>query len=241
MLGIEQWLYYGIFAFSATLAVYNGQRIYKSGVLQRTPWLRWVYNNRTYLIALVVLALLSAVYFLVQIINWTLPTILLLALSSGISMFYIVRVRGKNLREMPYIKIHLIAFSWTAMLIMFPLINETITNNQIIYIVAHYFYVVGVTIPFDIRDLKYDQPMQRTIPQILGINGARILGAFLVVAFSILMLYANVSLWTNPLFYIAIAVQLALIIGMNENQSDVYCAGGIDGAISLLGLAYLFA
>lgn len=189
---------------------------------------------------MVIISIAFAIFFLVEIAHWNGKTIFLLVCSSLISTFYIVRFAGVNLRELPYIKIHMIALSWAGMLILFPMINESISEHVVVYTIAHYLYVVGVTIPFDIRDLKYDKAMQRTIPQVLGVNWARILSAFLILSFSLLMLYTAPSLWYSPLFYLAIAIQLALAIGMNENQSDVYCAGGIDGAIALLGLSYAF-
>lgn len=104
--------------------------------------------------------------------------------------------------------------------------------------VAHYCYVLGITIPFDVRDLKYDLPSQKTIPQIIGVNASRMLSLFLILVFSLMMLYIDQRLWSNGLFYLSVLTQFALIIFMNEKRSDVYYAGLIDGAIALLGFSY---
>ncbi len=64
---------------------------------------------------------------------------------------------------------------------------------------------------------------------------------FCLLLFWALMLYANDRLLTNYVFHTAIVVQLLLILGMNEKRSDLYCAGGIDGAISVLGVSYFLS
>jgi len=145
------------------------------------------------------------------------------------------------MREIPHLKIHLIGLSWSAVLILFPAINESIEVSLFWVGFAHYCYVVAVAIPFDIRDTKYDQPKQKTIPQVIGIPGARVLALLLLVVFTLIMLYLNHNLWFNWLFYVSVLTQMGLIIMMNVNRSDMYTAGWIDGAIAILGLSYFFA
>lgn len=236
--GIDNWLSYGFFAFFSTLAVYNGQRLFKSRDSFRTPWLEWVNRHRIILFALAGVSTLIALSILFELEKRNLQALSILGISGLISTFYVFKVHGKNMREIPYIKIHLIAISWVMILIVFPVQMEGIEPIRAWSIVAHYCYVVAVTIPFDIRDLKYDSPSQKTIPQVLGVNNARLLALFLMFVFAVFMLYQMESIRWNALFYLAVLIQMILIIGMNEKRSDLYCAGLIDGSIALLGLSY---
>lgn len=164
----------------------------------------------------------------------------IIAVSALVSLLYVKRIKGRNLREIPYIKIHLIALTWVVVLIAFPMLNEGETDQLVWISVAHYLYVLAVTIPFDIRDLKYDNPSQKTIPQVIGVEASRILSLFLLVVFSVMMLYIDPRLWANAMFYTAVLIQMLLVLLMNEDRPDTYCAGYIDGAIAILGLSYYY-
>lgn len=230
-----------MFAFLATFGVYNGQRIFKVSIHADTPWLNWVAKNKIIIAVLVVVSLLGALISILGIIEWRFNVLLILFICALISAFYVIRIGKKNLREIPFIKIHLIAFSWTLLLIVFPIINEG-HNNHIFEIgLAHYTYVLAVTIPFDIRDLKYDSKDQSTIPQIMGVKASKGLAIALLLVSGFLLMSLFPKLMHNMIFYAAIGTQIVLVLLMKESRSDLYCAGWIDGSIALLGVAYLFA
>lgn len=239
--GISNWYWYGVFAATATLAVYNGQRLCKAGLGLSTPWLTWVHTWRKALTALVVVSMLSAGAALWMIDRLSDDALILLGCSGGISLFYVLKIGGRNLRDIPYLKIHLIVLCWIAILILFPQVNEGRYVQSLGVSVAHYCYLLAVAIPFDIRDLRYDVRGQRTIPQVIGSRSAKWLAAFLMVVFAGIMFNLFPVLIKNGWFYAAVVVQLILILGMNEQRGDLYCAGGVDGAISLLGISYLMA
>lgn len=238
-LQMPNWIMYGGLAFFSTFAVYNGQRLFKSRNRHKTPWLVWVDQNKYLLYTLVIAALAIAVGFVIWLGFHTNEALVLLSFSGLVSMFYVIPLGRRNLRELPHLKIHLIAISWSLVLIVFPMVNSGMIENSLWFGLAHYFYVLGVAIPFDIRDLKYDDRSQKTIPQVLGINAARILALFCLLAFSIIMLYVAEEFWNNILFFSALAIQAVLIIFVNEQRSDMYTAGMIDGAIGILGASYL--
>ena len=143
------------------------------------------------------------------------------------------------MRELPYIKIHLIAFAWVTVLILFPTLNEGSINESIMWVsIAHYLYFVAVAIPFDIRDLKFDKDTQKTIPQVVGMFWAKGSSLVLLIMFFVLMCWRIPALIVSPTFYIAVLVQFVLVVFMNESRGDLYCAGLIDGGITILGVSY---
>lgn len=119
------------------------------------------------------------------------------------------------------------------------MLNEGVTDQVFEYGIAHYAYVLAVTIPFDIRDLKYDSKSQKTIPQVMGVNASKVLSIALLFACMSLLFALVPALKENYLFYLAVGIQMLLVGFMSESRSDLYCAGYIDGSIALLGLSYL--
>ena len=237
---IEAWQLYGLFSFFSTLAVYNGQRLFKTNDNQETEWLLWVKNHKKGLMTVVFFSsVISAVVFFF-IDNHTTVIYLLLVLVSCISILYVVRINGRNMRELPHIKIHLIALTWVLILILFPMVNEEIHSAKIGYSSAFYVYILAVTIPFDIRDLKYDKVSQRTIPQLLGVLNSKVLSVILLFISTVVFVVIEPTLRINPLFILSMIAQLILILNMNKNRGDFYCAGLIDGAIAILGLSFFF-
>lgn len=222
----------------STLVVYNGQRFIKARENKQTPWLSWVNQNASYMWLLIIGAGLIAGICLLEIIQFKYDALLLLIFAVASSILYVIRIGNRNAREIPYLKIHLIAFTWVFILVLFPILNENIDIPIFWISIAHYFYVVGVTIPFDIRDLKYDDPGHKTIPQVLGVFWAKVNSVILQFVFIGIMLWQFPSFQTNVLFYFSVLTQVILAILMNEKRSDFYCAGLVDGAIVLLGLSY---
>lgn len=241
MNGIENWHLYGLFALFSTFSVYNGQRLIKSAHPTQTPWLMWVQRNEKGLYLATFASGLLTLSCLLLIGNISFGSIILLLVSGVVSLFYVIPVKGVIMREIPYIKVYLIAFTWAVVLILFPMINENKFEWPVlVHGLAHALFVISAAIPFDIRDVKFDQNSQKTIPQVVGVRWAKVISHLLLYIFIGLMLMFAPQLMINPFFYVAISVQFALLLFMNEKRGDIYCAGAIDGAIGLIGLSYFF-
>jgi hypothetical protein len=75
----------------------------------------------------------------------------------------------------------------------------------------------------------------------VGIVWSKVVSVVLLVLFLAGTFWVTPALLENPFFLIAIVLQLLLILFMNENRGDIYCAGAIDGAIGLIGLSYFMS
>lgn len=240
--GVEMSKWIGLFGYLATFTVYNGQRLIKTKSMTHTPWLSWVHKNRSWIMALVIFHAAFAIYVLLTRLALSAEHMALLFIVAMISVLYVIRIGTQNLRDIPYLKIHLIAVSWSIILVVFPMLFADVALNEVfLWFLAHYFFVLGITIPFDIRDLKYDHVHQRTIPQVYGASRARIIAVLAILLFSVMLLYLEQTLWYNMTFFAAVLMQVLLIIFMHKERGDLYCAGAIDGAIAVLGLAYFIS
>lgn len=236
-LGLTSVNRYGVFIFFATLFVYNFQRLVKTRS-NESKWLYWV-NEHLPLVLIIctISSIITVIWFIVKF-DASLVILGVIGFAGVISVLYVLKLGKTNLRDIPHVKIYLIAFVWAVMIVLFPLMNEGQLEGNIHLFILHFLYILAVTIPFDIRDLKYDHDYHKTIPQLVGVLGAKIIGVGLLVIFAAGMFYFDASFISNPYFYVALVTQMLLIVFMTVKRSDLYCAGFIDGAIALLGLSY---
>lgn len=241
-MGLENGLCYGLFVLLGTLSVYNAQRLFKvRGSKHLTPWLSWVKDHFTFVLILSLLSGAGTALTLVSLKPFSLLSVIILLSVFFMGIFYVVRIGENNLRSIPFLKIHVIALSWALLLILFPLVNEEHATSLIVVSAAHYLYILAVTIPFDIRDLQYDDQQYKTIPQVFGISGSKALALGALIGYFLLIGTIFPELQSSIWFWCANLLTIGLILGAKKETSDWYYAGLLDGSISLVGLVYLFA
>lgn len=240
--GANDPMLYGLFVCFGTLFIYNFQRLFKIKIAgEKTPWLVWVKDNSRLLLALSISSGMLSLICLYLLEPKRLLPLLILGTSIVVGLFYVIRIRGYNMRGIPFLKIHLIAFTWSLLVSVFSLLNAELDLPVVSVFFAHYLYVLAVTIPFDIRDLKYDAPEMKTLPQILGVNGSKLVAVAALVGYVFLAQSFFPELSLKYSFWIVMSITVVLIINTKETSSDWYCAGLIDGSIGLLGLVYMLA
>lgn len=232
---------YGIFTLLGTFTIYNFQRIVKFHLTPNdSNHLKWVGKNSKFLILIAGLAGLGTGVLTIYLVQWNLHTLAVSAIVLLVTVFYVVRIGSRNLRDLPFLKIHLISIIWVVSIAIFPLLNEQVFELKLwLFGLTHYFYILAICIPFDIRDLTFDNLKQRTIPQILGVQSSKMIGVLLLVVFTLTAVYFMPSLGTNKIFIVAVMVQAILIYFSSRSQNDLYFGGYIDGAILILGISYL--
>ncbi len=148
----------------------------------------------------------------------------------------------KRLRDINFIKIFLIAIVWSALSIAPIASSGTDIHYGILCIVAieRLIYIIGITIPFDVRDLKIDQSLvTKTIPQYIGVRKSYFLSYTLtLISFILYISLAVFSNQYNLLGYITIAFILSLgaIFLSRGKESDYYYSGLLDGVIGIRAL-----
>lgn len=242
-LNIPNPYWYGLFVFSSTLLTYNIQRFIKSTqtVPHPTNHILWVLSHKKELFFIGLVSISLALYSFYQLFNWNCISFLILFISLIISVLYVYQIKSKSLRDAPYLKIHLIAIIWVIALGVFELFNEQIFEfEKWMFVLIHYFYVLAVTIPFDIRDLKYDDPNKRTIPQVIGIKNSKMMSFGLMLLYAFLAIYFQPYLLLNFFFLFSILISLFLILGIKTTRNEFYYSGLIEGSILIVGLSLLF-
>ncbi|MDX1650972.1 MAG: hypothetical protein R3277_00660 [Brumimicrobium sp.] len=229
--------------FFATLGTYNFQRIPRLNEVLESSSPRHVWLNRfkplVFINAITGLLGAGVLYFFVLEPKNDFIFLFVLFL---LSIFYALKLFGGSaLRDLPFIKIHLIAFVWLLVCFVWPLVR--IESNLGSYIepgLSLYLFILALTIPFDIRDLYYDEESKKTIPQLIGVQGSKYFALlFLLSAFVLILIYDQKFIY-NVFFWISFFGGAALIYFSNTQRKEMYFSGLIDGWILFYGCMFYY-
>jgi len=241
--------HYLIFIFSSTVFLYALHNIL--GVF--TPQedvirdkLETLRKMKALLSAMIIVFGLISAYTFFQLSTNEIIAIIFFAF---ISVWYVIPLFGKRLRDYPIIKIFLVALVWAAIATLIPLYkSEVELSTRIAIFIEKYFFIFALAIPFDIRDIEYDCSLKvPTLPNKFGKNKAVLLAVIaLLVSVSITMVLIIKDIYTDEqggAVLFGYFLTMLLVILSKNKKSDYYFTGLIDGLpiiIFLLVLLSLF-
>ncbi|UOQ73719.1 hypothetical protein [Hymenobacter cellulosilyticus] len=232
--------------FSATLFLYNIDSVlpYKfrqQAVLSERK--RWMIQHRRELfgLALVSLAVAGALFWLD---GWRHLTLFLghLAAISLLYSFPIVKVAGRwwALRDLPLLKVFLIAYVWAAITVWVPALylGKALTAPVVLVLFGRrFFFILALAFVFDIRDYTKDLLSgTRTFPGIFGLRAAKVL-ALLCLAVSGLLIPQGVTPAHLLVLTIPTLLTGLLVWFADETRPDYYFALLADGVMVVQFLA----
>ncbi|MDX1407393.1 MAG: hypothetical protein R3330_04650 [Saprospiraceae bacterium] len=173
-------------------------------------------------------------------------TLLLLSLPIAISGAYVLPLRRgmRRLRDLPLIKIFLIGASWSLITTTVPLLHQGYDGAYLAVIFAERFlFVVGITVPFDIRDMQVDEQSNlRTLPHALGITRSKWLASGCVAMSLAVIGYLGSSGAYDQDFLLPAVIVYALAVVLiwisRPGMDDYFFSGLIDGLLLLLPFLY---
>ena len=166
----------------------------------------WLRDHRILVYVLMFLASIALLYALIHV---SFAQCVVLALSAVFTVIYIGFERF-NLRAFWFLKTQIVAMVWTLFIMGIALINiyQHIPPVKLALLSAGiFFFILGLTIPFDIRDWKADKldPKITTLPMVFGLRGTLVLSIIhLCLAFVSWLLYAYFAIVLLPIFTIAV-------------------------------------
>ena len=221
-------------AFFGTLAIYNFTRI--SSV---TEWIAFKKENRIQLILTVVGLVGTMICLFLR--GFELKTFLYLFVLGLLSFCYALPFSGLGLRAIPFIKLFLIAFVWAGSSVGLLLVAHHDLFQYMLLFVSVFLFVVGITIPFDIRDAESDEKELKTIPQVIGIQNAKWL-AVLCLILSGFIFFLEFKEWNDlvQIWTISLLISLFFIVNATSKKSDFYFSFWME-ACSLLPVSFYLA
>jgi 4-hydroxybenzoate polyprenyltransferase len=209
------------FLFFSTIGLYNfSMLLAKPKDPGNSPYLRvrWIFSHHRLIISITLISFLC----LIPLGLWylSIESKLLMLFTGLLAVGYNVPFLTLNqqkigLRNIPGIKLFLIALVWSVSCVLLPIVelersyHINISSAETLLLVAKRFlFVAAITVPFDIRDLFQDKLYAlKTIPVMLGERKAYIFCQFLLVGYLILLLLFNQVTYPD-----AIALGLTLVL-----------------------------
>jgi len=158
-------------------------------------------------------------------------------------LYAIPLLKNKNLRNFTGIKITIVAFVWAGVTVLMPIVNEGVLLDSVIYLTffQRFLLVFVLTLPFEIRDLQYDDSTLETLPQRIGVKKTKIIGAVILVLVLLIELFKDSST-LNYLVSLGIIsiVLLVFLLNANNKQSKFFSSFWVESIPVFWFLILLF-
>ena len=146
-------------------------------------------------------------------------------------LYAIPLLKNKNLRNYTGIKITIVAFVWAGVTVLIPIVNEGVSLDTVIYLTffQRFLLVFVLTLPFEIRDLQYDDSTLETLPQRVGVKKTKIIGAVILVLVLLIELFKDSST-LNYLVSLGIisVVLLVFLLNAKKKQSKYFSSFWVE-------------
>lgn len=160
---------------------------------------------------------------------------ILFSILAIISFFYVMPFSIYGLRKIPYLKIFLIAGSWSALSVFWW---RPLNVDSIILFIIRLIEVIAITLPFDIRDKSEDKKQQlKTIPML---GSEKQMYHFILLLLGVALLLTFLFTPNHPFEYILIIFAALCIILFNQLKSDIYYYFVLDGLFLFQGIMISF-
>ena len=229
------------FIFFATLFLYAVHRIIglrKSKPFTDTGRYAVIARFRKHIVFYAGMAGLCASLFLPQM-----PAVLIAGLVAPclLALLYVLPVwKGYRLRDLHYVKIFLIAITWSWITVFLVALELGMTWSTPMYVMVleRAFFVFAITIPFDIRDMEIDTFNKvKTLPAVLGVRSSQRLGGLslaVMLLLAALNYYWDVYALSDLIALVISACLSGLLIFLSDrNRHDYFFTGLVDGMMVL--------
>lgn len=239
---------FNLFVFFATLFTYNFQRLIRTDVQgELSHRQQWYKEHKKWLWFITIVSAFAVVYLSFSLSIESMALLIPLGVIALVYPLPTISLNGKilRLREVPGIKIFLIALVWTLVTVgLLVQEHQLAWTTDVWLLFFHRFcFVFAITIPFDIRDLKYDQLQLKTIPGIFGEKKARYIALAVLALYELLII---IQFFFGKLINLSALIALLgtslvtayLLIRSNSDKEEYYFAFWVEGA-SLLMFGFL--
>ncbi len=232
-LGLSPLFFEGVLVFSASFIAYNYLKL-KGLNLEgnESVFNQWLKQYRNIVYALIVVVGFGFVYSISKI---SIGQLIVLAIAGLLSLIYI-GVERYNLRSFWFLKTQIVAFVWAWFIMGIALVDVFTEIHFALLAVLFagvFFFILGLTIPFDIRDWKADQHDDKmtTLPMVFGIKGTLVIALLhLLLSFICLFIYSYYAIILLPIFVIG----GRRIYQLNSDSSEYAYTFFLDGLIVMV-------
>jgi len=227
-----------LFVFFGTIPSYN---FIKYGVEAKRYFLvKNSYHKQIQIFSLILLTLAGYHFFFLGYVVWFIC--LVLALLIGLYALPVFP-KHKNLRNIGILKVILVALVWTGTTVIIPVISSAISFSWDIWllILQQFILILILLIPFEIRDLEYDELNLKTIPQRIGVSQTKNLGLLLSLIFYLITFLkddlSQLEIIGKAILFLILIIMLFMT---HRNQSKYFASFFVESIpICWLGILVL--
>ena len=209
------------FIFCATVGTYNFIRYYASTDIKSS------FNT-----PILVFSLLSVLGMGLSATKLTSQTLLVALLLGTMSLTYVLpsnRFFG-GLRYLPYLKSFIVAACWASVVVILPLLNNKVEFDRAAWLtwLQMALWTFSTMIPFEIRDISNDSESMKTIPQVFGVRGAKMISTMMLFGVVILSYFLSLKSYDMIPTLIACALALVCLWKSTIQQSTYYASFWVE-------------
>ena len=181
-----------------------------------------------------ILTIFSSVAMLFLFLKLSSTVMVCLLFLGVLTMFYVVPIfpNNKSLRRLSGVKVFIIGIVWVGVTFVLPIleIDQGFDRNIVVSIVQRFILIFVLMLPFEIRDLQYDDLRLATIPQQLGTFKTKGFGIFLMLLFVVLETFKESTLVLVAFLNASIIAILAILflVFAKESQSKYYSSFWVE-------------
>ena len=236
------------FLFFSTLLIYNlAVLLAKPKAPQNSPFkrVRWIFEHHRLTISTTLISALCLVPLGLLYLSFESKLLMifvgLLAVAYNIP-FLTLNNKKIGLRNIPGIKLFLIAFVWASSCVLLPIVElesshqlQIPLSETVLLVAKRFLFICAITVPFDIRDLFQDKLYElKTIPVILGEKKAWIFCQALLAIYLLLLILFTKGI-NIDVIGLALTVFLTgwLIFKSNIKRNEYFYFFYLDGTMLL--------
>lgn len=144
--------------------------------------------------------------------------------------------RSNKLRDWGLVKIGIVGLVWCISTVFLPVWQARISLSWDIYLegLQRFIFVVVWMLPFEIRDLKFDEPQLRTIPQRIGIRRTKMAGIFLLALFMALIGFKDNLRINAEIIKVSVAILLLVLLELSQKEQPRYYSSFLVEALPVV-------
>ena len=149
----------------------------------------------------------------------------------------------KNARNWAGVKIYIVALCWVGVTLFLPIINAGIQLTLDVFVISvqRFILIFVLILIFEIIDLQVDDPNLKTVPQQIGVERTKIVGAVLLLLF-ILLCFFQID-FSFPSLIVRSGVAFTILFFLlfaHEKQSKYYSTFWVESIPILWWILLLF-
>lgn len=149
--------------------------------------------------------------------------------------------QARNLRKLGILKIMMVGFVWGGSTVILPVISSGSDLPWDVHVEAfqRLLMVLVLMLPFEIRDLEYDQPSLGTIPQRIGVKATRLTGILAATVFFLATYLKDHLLIAEIVGKGLLSLMLLVILLITRQRQSRYFASFWVESVPLIWLGIL--